>query len=437
MTLSNRKRLLMGLTLFSMFFGAGNLIFPPFLAYQAGSVTWFAMIGFCISAIGFPILGVIAVAKAGGLDMLARRVNPMFAQVFVLLAYLSIGPGLAIPRTAATSFSMAVPPFVSGNVNMHMLQLLYSAVFFLVAVIVALQPEKLSERLGKIMTPILLTLIVVVFAGCIFTPNNGYGSVSGTYQSHSPIVGFLDGYQTMDAIAALNFGFIIALNIREMGVNDQKQIVGETIHAGWMAGVLLLLVYCALAHIGGVASGMVEHAADGAETLTGMVGLLYGRIGNGILAVIFVIACLNTCIGLLTCCSDYFHKIAPKISYRAWLIFFAITSMIVSNAGLNAILSVSVPVLGAIYPICILLILLGICHHWIEKYWAIYPVSVFITTVVSIAAALKDLGWLPEFLVKALKALPLAKQGLPWLLPAIIGIIIGIVVSLVVPKKAK
>lgn len=437
MTLSNRKRLLMGLTLFSMFFGAGNLIFPPFLAYQAGSVTWFAMVGFCVSAIGFPILGVIAIAKSGGLDALARRVSPIFAQVFVLLAYVSIGPGLAIPRTAATSFSMAVPPFVPEQANMHLLQLIYSAVFFSVAVFVALRPEKLSQRLGKVMTPILLLLIAVVLAGCLFTPGNGYGSVSGPYVSHAPIVGFLDGYQTMDAIAALNFGFIIALNIRELGVTDQKQIVGETIHAGWLAGALLLAAYCALAHIGGIASGMVEGAADGAAALTGMVGVLYGRLGNGILAVIFIIACLNTCIGLLTCCSDYFHKIAPKISYQAWLIFFAITSMIVSNAGLNAILSVSVPILGAIYPVCILLILLGICHHWIERFWAVYPVSVLLTSVVSIAAALKDLGWLPAFLVKALQTLPLAKQGLPWLLPAVIGIIIGIVVSLVVPKKAK
>ena len=435
MSLSNRKRFLMGLTLFSMFFGAGNLIFPPFLAYQAGSVTRLAMIGFCISAIGFPILGVIAIAKAGGLDVLARRVNPVFAQVFVLLAYVSIGPGLAIPRTAATSFSMAVPPFVGENANLRMLQLIYSIVFFTVAVLVAMRPEKLTQRLGKFMTPILLTLIVVVFAGCIFTPNHGYGPATGNYQSHAPIVGFLDGYQTMDAIAALNFGFIIALNIRELGVEDQKQIVGETIHAGWLAGVLLLLVYCALAHIGGIASNMVQGAADGAETLTGMVGLLYGPIGNGILAVIFVIACLNTCVSLLTCCSDYFHKIAPKISYRAWLLFFAITSMIVSNAGLNTILSISVPILGAIYPVCILLILLGLCHHWIEDLWAIYPVSVLLTSVVSILAALKDLHWLPSFLVSALNTLPLAKQGLAWLLPAVFGIVLGVIISKVMPKK--
>ncbi len=425
----------MGLTLFSMFFGAGNLIFPPFLAYQAGHATWPAMIGFCVTAIGFPVLGVVAVAKAGGLETLAKRVSPWFAQVFVLLAYLSIGPGLAIPRNSVTSFEMAVLPFVGENAPVHLLQIIYSCVFFLVAVLVAMQPEKLSDRLGKVMTPVLLTLIVVTLAGCLFTPNHGYGDVSQTYAKHTVIKGFLDGYQTMDAIAALNFGFVIALNIRTKGVDGDKQVVGETVHAGWIAGALLLAVYCALAHIGGVASGMVEGATNGARTLTGMVGILYGPVGNVILAVIFVIACLNTCIGLLSCCSEYFHKLLPKVSYRAWVIFFAAGSLIVANVGLDQLLSVSVPILGAIYPVCILLILLGMCHQWLERFPAVYPVSVLFTGIVSIISMLKDLHVCPAFLQKALAWLPFAKQGLPWVLPAVVGILLGMLISTLKKRK--
>lgn len=424
MTLSRRNRILMGLTLFSMFFGAGNLIFPPFLAYQAGGATWPAMAGFCLTAIGFPILGVIAVAKSGGLDALSRRVNPAFAQVFVLLTYLSIGPGLAIPRNSVTSFEMAILPFLGENAPLAVLQMVYSVVFFAVAVLVALRPEKLSDRLGKIMTPILLALIVAIFAGCILNPGP-YGQVTGNYTTHSVIQGFLDGYQTMDAIAALNFGFIIALNIRAKGVEEEKQVVGETVHAGWIAGLLLLAVYCALAHVGGVAGGMVEGATNGARTLTGMVALLFGPVGNLLLAVIFVIACLNTCIGLLTCCSDYFHKLLPKVSYRAWVLFFAITSAIVANAGLDAILSVSVPILGAIYPVALMLILLGLLHHWVDRRPGIYPVSILFTGVVSVLSALDGLGFCPGPLSAALDALPLAGQGLPWLLPAVLGVAVG------------
>lgn len=432
MALSKRNRLLMGLTLFSMFFGAGNLIFPPFLAYQAGEATWPAMVGFCLSAIGFPVLGVVAVAKAGGLDAMARRVHPVFAQVFVLLTYLSIGPGLAIPRNAGTSFEMAVLPFLREGAPVSLLRTGYSVLFFGIALFIALRPEKLSDRLGKILTPILLALIVAVFVGCVVTANNGYAQVdSGPYLSHPLAQGFLDGYQTMDTIAALNFGLIIALNIRAKGVEEEKGVVRETIRAGWLAGGLLLLVYCALAHVGGVAGGTFEGATNGAGTLSGMVARLFGPVGSILLAVIFVIACLNTCVGLLTCCSDYFHILLPKVPYRGWVVFFAVTSTVVANAGLDAILSVSVPILGAIYPVAIVLIVLALCHEWVRHAPNIYPVAILFTGVVSVLTELNGLGLCPAVLARVLQGLPLASKGLPWLVPAFAGVIVGIVL----PKK--
>lgn len=420
MALSRRNRFLMGLTLFSMFFGAGNLIFPPFLGYQAGGATWPAMAGFCLSAIGFPILGVIAMARSGGLETLARKVNPIFAQIFILLIYVSIGPGLAIPRNSVTSFEMAILPFLGEGGPTLLIQAIYSVVFFGVAVTVALRPEKLSDRLGKIMTPILLTLIVVVFLGCVFLSGRGYGETAALYAASPLAQGFLDGYQTMDAIAALNFGFIIALNIRNKGVEDDKKVVGETVRAGWIAGALLLLVYSALAHVGGVAGTTIEGATNGARTLTGMVGVLFGPVGNILLAVIFVIACLNTCIGLLSCCSEYFHQLVPKVSYRAWVLFFAVTSTIVANAGLNTILTLSVPVLSAIYPVSLLLIVLGLFHNWVDRRPMIYPIAVLFTGVVSLLDV-------PDALNAWVEWLPLAKEGLPWLLPALVGIGVGAV----------
>lgn len=421
MALSRRNRLLMGLTLFSMFFGAGNLIFPPFLGYQAGGATWPAMAGFCLSAIGFPILGVVAVARSGGLDALARRVNPLFAQIFVLLTYLSIGPGLAIPRNSVTSFEMAILPFLGEGAPVSLLQAVYSVAFFGVAVVIALRPEKLSDRLGKVMTPILLALIVAVFVGCVLGPDKGYGATTAAVYAASPFTqGFLDGYQTMDAIAALNFGFVIALNIRNKGVEEEGQIVGETVRAGWVAGALLLLVYSALAHVGGVAGGVIDGAANGARTLTGMVGRLFGPAGNLLLAVIFVIACLNTCIGLLTCCSEYFHQIVPRVSYRGWVLFFAVTSTVVANAGLNAILAVSVPILGAIYPVALVLITLGLFHKWVAGRPMVYPMAILFTGVVSLLDAIPAADAMVSWL-------PLAEQGLPWLLPALAGTAVGLV----------
>ncbi len=197
--LTIRNRVLVGLTLFSMFFGAGNLIFPPFLGAMAGQNTWTAMAGFALTAVGFPILGVAAVAGSGGLTALGSRVHPRFAFVFTLLIYLSIGPCLAIPRTASTSFEMAVKPFVEAGTGA---QLLYSAVFFAIAFLVALRPDRLTQRLGKVLTPCLLVLIVILFLGCLIHPAGAYGIPRGQYAAGPFSKGFLEGYLTMDTIAA-------------------------------------------------------------------------------------------------------------------------------------------------------------------------------------------------------------------------------------------
>ena len=216
-----RQRLLLGFTLFSMFFGAGNLIFPPHLGAQAGSNFWPAFAGFAVSAIGLPIAGVVAVARAGGFDHLASRVHPKFSLVFTILVYLSIGPCLAIPRTASTSFEMLVP-LVGGGRG---LQLSYSIVFFAAAFLVALHPEKLTDRLGRVLCPALIALIFVLFAGCLLHPVAAqYGSPAAAYARLPAFEGILGGYQTMDALAGLYFGAVLALNIQALGVTEENAI---------------------------------------------------------------------------------------------------------------------------------------------------------------------------------------------------------------------
>ena len=231
--LEGRDLLLVGFTLFSMFFGAGNLIFPPNIAAQAGTQTWPAMLGLALSAVGLPVLGVVAVARSGGLDALGSRVHPAFARVFTIVAYLAIGPCLAIPRTATTSFEMAVPPFVGADAPIGVYQLVYSLVFFAAALFIALRPEKLTDRLGKILCPILVALIVVTFVGCLVNPLEGYGPATGDYATHAVVKGFIEGYQTMDTIAALAFGIVIAVNIRARGVEEEGAVVQGTVRAGW------------------------------------------------------------------------------------------------------------------------------------------------------------------------------------------------------------
>lgn len=429
--LRGKNLLLVGFTLFSMFFGAGNLIFPPFLGAQAGSATWLAMAGFAVSAIGFPILGVIEVARSGGLPQLAGRVHPKFAAVFTLLIYLSIGPGLAIPRTASTSFEM-VAPLAGGS--SAALQLVYSLIFFALAGLVALRPEKLTRRLGKILCPTLIALIIILFVACLLHPVAAhYGAVSGPYTQLPAIAGFLGGYETMDTIAALNFGVVIALNIRAMGVEEEREVVRGTIRAGLIAAVLFALLYSMLAHVGALSGAAFGAGENGAVTLTNLVSALFGRPGGILLAAIFIIACFNTCTGLLSCCSEYFGELFPRIPYRLWVAFFAAASMLVSNVGLTQILAISKPILSAIYPAALVLILLALALKRLTHLRLVYPLTVGLVCVESITAALRQVHVTIPGLSDLCAAIPLASQGLGWLLPALAGLLAGIALSLLLP----
>lgn len=421
-------RLLMILTVFSLFFGAGNLIFPPFLAAQAGQNTWPAMAGFCLTAIGFPVLGIMAVTRAGDLHRLASRVHPAFAAVFPLLVYLAIGPGLAIPRTASTSFEMVAQAALEGSARLPLWQLTYSLVFFAAAGLIALKPDALTQRLGKVLCPLLLALIGALFVGCLLAPHP-YGAVAASYQTHPVIHGFLDGYQTMDAIAALVFGSVIALNLRALGLTEAHVIRTEAALAGVGAGALLGVVYLCLAHIGGVSGGAWPGSENGAQVLSQLAGSVYGRGGMALLAAIFVVACLNTCVGLLSSCASYFHQRLPKVSYPAWVALFALISVGISNVGLNQILALSVPVLNLLYPIVLVLILLA-CLPKAETLPLLYPIAGWGTLAVSAALLAAKAGVLPAALTDGLRALPLYAQGLGWLCPCLVFLALGAGLSL-------
>lgn len=420
---SRRQQFFVGLTLFSMFFGAGNLIFPPFLGAQAGSALVPAIFGMAVSAVGLPVLGVVAVAQAGGLHPLAARVHPKFADLFTLLAYLSIGPCLAIPRTATTSFEMAVLPF-AGQSPVWM-RALYSLVFFAVVFAVALNPDRLTDRLGKVTGPALLALIAVIVIACLLRHPGGTAAPAGNFATHPAIQGFLEGYQTMDTIAALNFGIVIALNIRARGIHDDRAVIRATMRAGWIAGGVLLLVYAALAGVGMLSGSSFPGADNGAQVLTRLVSWLFGPMGNLLLGIVFVIACFNTCTGLISCCGEYFTAQFPILGYKAWALVFSVVSFGISIFGLNTILAVSVPILNAIYPVAIVLIFLGLAHRWLGGFNRIYRVTVLFTGVASVGGALADAG----LYVPLVTAIPLYDIGLGWLLPSASGLLLGVILS--------
>lgn len=430
--LSKKDLLLIGLMLFSLFFGAGNLIFPPFLGQAAGSSTWIAMMGFFVTAVGFPILGVIAVSKSDGLHELSKKVHPIFAIVFTVLIYLSIGPGLGIPRAGSLPFEMAVAPFLpEGFISNTLALFLYTLLFFSVSYWLCLTPSKLVDRMGKILTPTLLTLIAGIFLASLFKPLGGYGEVTGDYV-YSPFVkGFLDGYLTMDTIAGLNFGIVISLAISAKGIKDKKSIVSNSIKAGLIAGALLISVYSILGHLGATSGGRFGLTENGAQTLANIMLYIFGKPGVILLAITFTLACLTTCVGLITSSSQYFSTIIPKVKYITLVKVLTLSSMVLANMGLTKILAVSVPILNAIYPVAIVLILLSMVDKFFQESSIVYISTILFTGVISILHALEGTGINLGFLEKSLNSLPLYSQGLGWVLPSVIGFIIGMSLKLI------
>jgi len=289
----------------------------------------------------------------GDLDQLGGRVHPRFAFVFAILIYLSIGPCLAIPRTASTAYRMLVPVVAettgaAAEGAFSPLAIAFSVLFFAAAGVLALRPGKLTRLLGKVTGPALIALIVVVVVSAVAAPLSAPQPVQAPYDRVPLLQGFITGYQTMDVLASVTFGIVIAQNIRGLGVSEDAAVAREVMRAGALMGVLMALVYCGMAAVGTLLGNAAGQVSNGADVLSASATLHFGLAGTVIVAVIFLLACLNVCIGLLCCCAEFFSEKFPCVPYRAWVAGFAVFSCVVSVAGLDAILAFSVPLLNAL-----------------------------------------------------------------------------------------
>ena len=298
--LSPKATLMVGATLFSMFFGAGNLILPPLLGVQAGTATLPATIGFFITGVGLPVLGIVAVALAGTVRELADRVHPVFSRVFVAAVYLAIGPCLAIPRTSSTAFEMLAPLLPAG-ISVEVVRLVFSVAFFALSFALAMHPGRLTRLLGRVTGPALILLIVGVVVPSLVSLATGQVQAApapvAPYDTNAAVQGFLTGYQTMDLLASLTFGLVIATNIRNLGVTDTGGVMREVCRAGVIAGVLMMAIYGGLAVVGFDLSAALAGATNGAEVITASATMHYGTLGTAVVAAIFLLACLNVCTG--------------------------------------------------------------------------------------------------------------------------------------------
>ena len=374
--LNIKQRLLIGSLLFGLFFGAGNLIFPVELGQAAGSSVGLATIGFLITGVGLPILGIIgsALSESDSLFDMASLVSRSYALFFTCALYLTIGPLFAIPRTATVAFEVGVGVFIAKEyINVGLF--IFSLIFFAITLYFSLRPGKILDWIGKYLTPIFLILLSTLLLITYIKPMGQVGQFppQGDYVSNALFRGFLDGYNTMDALASLAFAIIITSSIKKMGVDNPRIIAVETAKSGLVAIIGMTIIYGSLAYMGATSLGSVSRASNGGVILSMVSEYYYGVIGKILLAAIVAVACLKTAIGLITACSSIFSEMFPNsISYSKYAVLFTLSSLVIANFGLENIIKLSVPVLMFLYPLAIALIILSLLTPFIDKNRYIY-----------------------------------------------------------------
>ena len=411
------------LMLFSMFFGAGNLIFPPLLGAQAGINFTPAVIGFLLGGVLLPVLTVIAIAVSGkDVRSVASRGGNVFAIAFSVAVYLSIGAFFGIPRTGAVSFSTAIAP-VTGNDSLAA-SFVFNLVFFGVAFALALRPSGLTDRLGKILTPALLLLLALLILLVVLSLDNVNEPPVEKYATSPLTVGLMEGYLTMDSIAALAFGIVVISALGGKSVTDNPIILRSTAMAALIAGAILAIVYFGLALMGKRITGGRDFE-DGAQLLAAVSKDTLGGTGQLVFGGIVLLACLTTAVGLLAASSEFFHSLLPGISYRNWLIIFTLVSLTIASLGLDAVFTVAVPIIVFLYPIAITVVALTLIDATAIKQFSLrYGFSLPVWLVTGYA--------LLSLVIPVLKA-----NQFGWLYPLAAGFVIGLGVDLYYRTKAQ
>ena len=432
-TLKKKDLLTLGFMMFSIYFGAGNLIFPTALGQAAGEHTLLAMLGFMTTGIGLPLLGITAIALAGGeyVPLLRTKTWPLFASALLVILYLIIGPLFAMPRTGAVSFEIGIRPFLSED-DLTLGQSVYTALFFAASYYLALNPNKIIDRVGKMLTPALLIVLLVLFVQAFYTPLGTVSEATGAYIEAPFAQGFQDGYQTMDLLASIAIGALVANAVRLRGITDSRAIGAACLISGLITVTLMAVVYGSLAYIGATSASVLSHSENGGQILSGAVGIFFGPAGNLLLAVIIGLACLTTCCGITSSAALFFNKLlGGRISYERLLLFSILFSFAASNVGLTQIIALAVPFLVTIYPLVIVFVILSLFDRWIDWRKNIYRCAMAFTLVFSLIDGLHAAGVSSAPLHALLvEYIPFYAIMMGWVCPAIVGTLAGFVISL-------
>lgn len=427
----NRKKLVtdsivVGFALFAMFFGAGNVVFPPYIGMHAGEQWANGFLFYFIADIGLALVAMFAILHAGGADNITGRIGHVASKVLMCAVILCIGPMVAIPRTAATTLEMSVTPFFSG-----MSPVVFSIIFFAVILLLSIKQSAVIDIVGKILTPALLIGLLILIVKGFVSP---IGDIVDTGVSASEVTvnGIKSGYQTMDVLAAMAFGIIILSSADEKGYTDSKSAAKMIGIAAALSGVLLLIVYFGLTYLGATVSTVFPTDISRANLVIGIVELLLGKAGLIIFAIVIALACITTAVALVSSAASFFAKLAnDKISYGVFVVVICVSSAVISNLGLDMIIAIATPVLDIVYPPMLVLILLSWFGDKLHK--SVYVSSVAGSLIASVLATASLYG----MNVPVIDSLPLASLGLGWLTPAAVFGLVAYLVSKVKFQNAQ
>lgn len=415
----------LSLMLFAMFFGAGNMIFPPALGSMAQSGYLWALLGFILTDAGIAILAIIAIVNVGeSFDDLGNKVSKRFSIIFSFIIYLLIGPLFALPRCGSVSFEMGITPFLSSGASTMMPSLIYTAIFFGIALILSLYKNHLVDIIGKVLTPILLLSIAAIFIATLLKGGNSLQEAAPAYQNAPFFKGLIEGYLALDGPAGLVFAMVVIENVRSFHIKEKKNVIRYTAICGMIAAFFLSIVYFALSYVGAysAAPGMFS---NGSQLLNAVSYTLFGNWGRTILGVAVLLACLTTAIGLITCFSEFIHKQFPKISYRTTVIIVSIFSFIIANFGLNTLITITLPLLIILYPVTIVLVVTSFFDKHIKDRRRVYILGMSAAFIISFFTGMDEyhihLGAIHDFI----QSLPFYDLGIAWIIPSFIASMIG------------
>jgi LIVCS family branched-chain amino acid:cation transporter len=426
--------------LFGLFFGAGNLIFPVHMGQLAGQNLIPAMLGFIVTAVGLPFLGIVAMGLSGKESLLemASKIHPKYGVFFTSALYLTIGPFFATPRTATVSFEAAFAPYLDPSLA-KMALFFFSLIFFTAVLWFSLKPSEILKWVGKVLNPIFLVFLSVLILFGFFAPMGTAGEipVDASYQTGAFFKGFLEGYNTMDALASLAFGIIVVTTIQGLGVTKPTAIAKDTIKSGLISMLLMAVIYGSLVYLGATSRGIFEISDNGGIALAQISNAYFGIFGAIVFAIIITVACLKTAIGLVTAISETFvHMFPNSLDYKKYVYLFTAISFGLANLGLSQIIAFSIPVLMFLYPLSITLILLSITSNLYNDRAIVYQMTTLFTLPFAIVdflkalpQGLKDGAGMNGIIAWTDSAIPLSDIGMGWLIPSMIGFAIGLAIS--------